>query len=359
MSRLVVHVGPPKTATTYFQRGLFANAAVLARHGVYLPRTGRLEFEPNAISHHHLAWDLVDSPRFRPDIGGWDALAVELAEVGPETVLISSEVLRRVIIEDGVSERLTERLLSFGRDVTILYVVRDQLSQINSAYAQVVKMLLEVIDFDPLVVRLLELGEQDLEHQLGMWYRSADVDFVGVPWPDLSRPNPLVALLRAARIAVPEDELVIGPQIVNITLGPVAVEAFRLLRAYLARLDPTLTDEDPVIRRLHRVAARRANELGWCAESYWGWTPELAARAAERLGPSNERFAQAVWGTPWPLPLPVERPPARVQLLSLPSSELDRVHQFVTGMARRYATLRSGADRATPQGQTAHNRLEE
>ena len=207
----MVHVGPPKTATTYFQRGLFANAALLARHGVYLPKTGRLEFEPNAIAHHHLAWDLIDSPRFRPDIGGWDALAAELAEVDAETVLISSEVLRRVIIEDGVGEHLTERLLSLGRDVTVLYVVRDQLSQINSFYAQVVKMLMEVDRLRASRAAPARAEEQNLEHQLGSWYLSADLDFVACRCRDLGRPNPLVAMLRAARIAVPEDELVTVP----------------------------------------------------------------------------------------------------------------------------------------------------
>lgn len=342
MSRLVVHVGPPKTATTFVQRGLFANADLLAGHGVYLPNAARLELEPNAVCHHHLAWELMGSPRFRPEIGGWDALRDELADVDAETVLISSEMLARAILVEGVSERFDQRLLALGRDVTILYVVRDQLSQVNSYYAQQVKLLEGVEAFGPNAAALLRRGDADLERQTARWYDSAEFDFVAVPFPSLSEPNPLVALLRAARIAVPEADLEIGADVLNITLGPVAVEAIRLLRTYLHGLNRSMTDDDPAVRRLHRIAARQAKEAGWCNEPYWGWPPALAAKAAEQLAPSNERFAQAVWGSSWPLPLPVDRAPARAQLLALPPDELDRVHEFVIAMAKRYATLRSG-----------------
>jgi len=345
VARLVVHVGPPKTASTYFQQALFANADVLAANGVYLPVTGRSEFSPNSVCHHHLAWELVSGPRFRPAIGGWDGLRAELATVDAQTVLISSEVLSWVILNEGKGELLNQKLLSLGREVTVVYVVRDQLSLLSSQYAQRVKLLQGVAAFGPHIAGVLRRGDADLEVQTARWYDSPDFAFVAVPLPHLSEPNPLVALLGAARIDVPPDQLVVGSEVVNISLGPVAVEAFKLLRAYLHGLHPAISDDDMAVRRLHRIAARRARELGWCEDAFWGWPPTLAARAAEQLAPSNERFAQAVWGTSWPLPLPVDRPQARAQLIKLPSAELDRVHDFVITMARRYATLRSGPAR--------------
>lgn len=346
MARLVVHVGPPKTATTYFQQALFANADVLAAHGVYLPNAARLELAPKAVCHHHLAWDLMDSPRFRPDIGGWDALTAELATVDAETVLISSEVLSpSVIFTRGLGDALDERLLSLGRDVTILYVVRDQLSLINSSYAQEAKTLTDLPDFPNHASTLLRRGAADLERQTSRWYESSEIAFVAVPFSQLSESNPVMALLRAADIDVAEQEQVIGAEPVNITLGPIAVEAFRLLRSYLGSLNPSLTHDDMAVRRLHRIAARHAKELGWCDDPYWGWPPALAARAAELLADSNERFAQAVWGTAWPMPLPVDRAPTRVQLLKLPADDLDLVHGFVVDMAKRYAKLRAGTSK--------------
>lgn len=341
MRRLVVHVGPPKTATTSFQQSLFTNADVLASHGVYLPTSARLELAPNAVCHHHLAWDLTGSPRFRPDIGGWDALAVELADVDAETVLLSSELLSPGMFNQGIGDLLDERLKTLGREVTILYVVRDQLSLINSSYSQKVKTLTEIDAFAPHAAGVLQRGEADFERQTERWYGSTALEFVAVPFTDLVESDPLAAMLRAVRIPVPENELSTPGEAVNITLGPVAVEAFRLLLDYLHGLNPSLTHDDMAVRRLHRVAARAAKDTGWCEEPFWGWTPPLAERAAEQLGPSNERFARAVWGSAWPLTLPVDRPAARVKLLQLPADELDRVHDFVVAMARRYVKIRS------------------
>ena len=220
--------------------------------------------------------------------------------------------------------------------------MRDQLSQINSFYAQRVKMLEDVDAFPPHAAGVLRRGEADLERLVGRWYRADDVDLVAAPFSAVADPNPLVAFLRAAQSAVPEEDLVASPDPVNITLGPIAVEAIRLLRTYLRGLNRSLSDDDPAVRRLHRIAARRAQELGWCDEAFWGWPPALAARAAEELSASNERFAQAVWGTPWPMPFPMDRPLARAHLLALPSERLDQVHEFVVDLAKRYARLRAG-----------------
>lgn len=364
MRRLVVHVGPPTTATTFFQQSLFSNAAVLAAHGVYLPTSARLELAPNAVCHHHLAWDLTASPRFRPDIGGWDALETELADVDAETVLLSSELLSPGMFTQGIGDLLDERLKALGREVTILYVVRDQLSLINSSYAQKVKTLTDVDAFAPHAAGVLRRGEADLERQTQSWYRSTGLEFVALPFAELSDPNPLVALLRAARVAVPEDELVAGPDAPTITLGPMAVEAMRLLRIYLHGLNRSLSHDDMAVRRLYRIAARHAKEAGWCEEDYWGWPPALAARAAQQLRASNERFAQAVWGTEWPLPLPVDTPPAQVQLLRLPTDELNRVHDYVFDMAKRYTAIRAGKPRgpivpAQRRGEVVHQPAED
>lgn len=342
MGRLVVHVGPWKTASTSFQRGLFANADVLWAHGVYLPRAGRLELEPRAVCHHHLAWELMGSPRFRPDIGGWDALAAEIAGVDAQTVLISSEVLGWAVVRKGIGDLLDERLKALGRSVTVVYVVRDQLSQINSEYAQHVKLLEYVEPFARHAAGVVRRGEADLERQTSRWYRSPDVEFVAVPFTRISEPDPLVALLLAAGIDVPEGDLDRGTEIANITLGPMAVEAIKLLRSYLVGLNPALSADDMAIRRLHRIAARAARDASWCDEPFWGWPPALATRTADQLAASNERFAQQVWGSSWPLPLPVDRQPSRVDLLQLPADDLDRVHDFVVAMARRYVELRRG-----------------
>lgn len=305
-----------------------------------MPAAGRLELEPKAVCHHHLAWELMGSPRYRKDIGGWGRLADEIAGVDADTVLISSEMLGFGVVHNEIGDALDHRMRGLGRSVTVVYVVRDQLSQINSEYAQHVKLLEAMEPFGRHAAGVLRRGEPDLVRHTRRWYLSSDIEFVAVPFTEMSHPSPLVALLRAARLGVPEDQLVDTGEIANITLGPVAVEAISLLRAYLGGLNRGVSADDIAVRRLHRVAARRAKEAGWCDEAYWGWPPALAARAAGQLTESNERFAQAVWGSAWPLPLPADRPQARAELLGLPPDALDRVHEFVVDMARRYVELR-------------------
>lgn len=343
MPRLVVHVGPPKTATTYIQQALLANESALAAHGVYLPKAGRSAMSGKAVAHHHLAWELTGSPRYEPG-SGWGALAQELRGVDAETVLISSELLAPSIFTHGIEAALDHRLLSLGRDVSIVYVVRDQLSLINSTYAQQVKLLMEVGDFKPYVAGVLKRGDADLERQTARWWRSSDIELVAVPFPVIAQ-SPLTALLCAARIDVPDAILVSGPAAVNITLGPIAIEALRLLRGYLRALHRSLSDDDMAVRRLHRIAARATVEAGWCDEPFWGWPAPLAREAASRMLPSNERFARAVWGSPWSMPLPLEQEQRRANLLSLPPDDLDRVQDFVHAMGQRYVTLRRGGAR--------------
>ncbi len=340
MKRLVVHVGPPKTATTYIQHALFANTDALARHGVYLPRTGRNELSPTSVCHHHLAWELMDSPRFREDIGGWDALAAEISDVDAETVLLSSEVLSRgTLFTRGIGDALQERLLASSRAVTVVYAVRDQLSSMNSAYGQRVKELGPVLDFADHAAAALEAGDADLMRQTARWYDSTSIDFVAIPFPTLVESDPLLALLNAAHIDIPAGDLTTTGEPSNITLGPVAVAAFRLLRHYLEGLNPAMTYDDKAVRELHRIAARAAKAAGWCEEPFWGWTPDLAADAVERLAESNERFAQAVWGTSWPLEMP-DRPQAIVATpLDLRGRGLPKVQDFVAAMGKQYVGL--------------------
>lgn len=346
MERLVVHVGPPKTATTYIQHALHTNRDVLVQHGVYLPVAGRSELAPTSVSHHNLGWELNGSRRFSESQGGWRALSDELAKVDAETVLLSSEILALAVAR-GAATALDQRLLALGRRVTIVYTVRDPLSYINSSYGQQVKAFETKAAFVDFVESMLSSGEPDLERQTSHWYDSPDFDFVAIPFPGLVERDPLVALLNAARIDVPAGQLLTSGEPSNITLGPVAVAAFRLLRHYLEGLNPAVSRDDLPLRKLHRVAARAAKDAGWCEEPFWGWTPESAAAAAAQLAESNERFAQAVWGTPWPLPMPVDQAQAHVaRVLDLRGRGLPKVQDFVAAMGKRYVGLLNDEERS-------------
>jgi len=52
LGRVYVHIGLPKTGTSYLQRTLWRNRAELARVGVYLPGERRL-------AQRYAVWDLL------------------------------------------------------------------------------------------------------------------------------------------------------------------------------------------------------------------------------------------------------------------------------------------------------------
>lgn len=340
--RTVVHIGLPKTATTYLQRGLFANAAGMAEHGVYLPQSGRLEFEPRAVAHHHLAWQLFSPQRFNAACGGWEELRQEIDDIGADTVLLSSEEFSRVPSK-GLTGELENRLLSLTDDVTIVLVVRDQLSLLNSVYLQRVKSLTLMPSFSEYVDRSLALGRFDLERSFAQWYDSDRVRFCAIPFSALLSGDLLQNLLAVTGVEIPGDDVVVPESSINPSLGPVGVEAAHLLSRYLHGRYPDFSWRDPVGRRLHRNAGVQSRRHGWCDDDFWGWSPELAARAEAHYRVSNNRFAEAVWGTRWPEAMPVDRPEASAVLEDLSPRTVERVHQFVFTMARRYQELRAEA----------------
>ncbi|MPY98293.1 MAG: hypothetical protein GEU97_09900 [Actinophytocola sp.] len=336
-TRLVVHVGTPKTASTAIQRSLFTNRTALANQSVYLPDTGRLELEPRAICHHHLAWELYAPYRFRKNQGGWDALAEELASVEAETVLLSSEEFYRAL-KPGARKEFETRLRSLCDDVTIVVCVREQLSLINSFYGQRVKMLGIQPTFPEFVEQTLADKLVDFDARFSPWYDVPGLTLRAVPFGGADAPEPLVGLLQAAGISTTPD-LDLHVDHVNPSLGPVGIEATRVLSRYLAGRFPDFNHHSLVGRKLHRIAGRGARQRGWCQNRYWGYDPELAAQVAERLADANDRFAQAVWGRPSPLEFALDRPRAVARFEDLPPKQIDKVSRFVLTMADRYQEL--------------------
>lgn len=94
MDRAVyLHIGAPKTGTTYLQDRLGRNAASLADHGVHFP-SGALGTEPG-LTHFRAALDLLDADWGGPvghAEGYWDALMRKVRRTSG-TVVISHEIL--------------------------------------------------------------------------------------------------------------------------------------------------------------------------------------------------------------------------------------------------------------------------
>jgi len=131
MSRVVyLHVGAPKTGTTYLQDRLALNKASLARHLVHYPLSLHAsQFRP--------ALDVLDMPwgGLQEDVAGeWDTLAARIRRLDG-TVVISHEILA------AAQPQQIERVMAglAGSEVHLVYSARDLARQIPAEWQEGVK----------------------------------------------------------------------------------------------------------------------------------------------------------------------------------------------------------------------------
>jgi hypothetical protein len=131
MSRVVyLHVGAPKTGTTYLQDRLALNRAELSRHGIHYPLgLHASQFRP--------ALDLIDMPwgGQRQDVQGeWDALMGRVRRHSG-TVIISHEILAAA--KPAQVRQAMEGLR--GSEVHLVYSARDLARQIPAEWQEGIK----------------------------------------------------------------------------------------------------------------------------------------------------------------------------------------------------------------------------
>ncbi len=125
-----LHVGAPKTGTTYIQDRLALNRSHLARHDVRYPIGARADMFPAAL-------DLIDRPwgGMLPEVKGeWDAL-VKRARRSKGSVIISHEILA------GASHEQVERAMASlaPADVHVVLTARDIARQVPAEWQERLK----------------------------------------------------------------------------------------------------------------------------------------------------------------------------------------------------------------------------
>ena len=136
MSRVVyIHIGAPKTGTTYLQDRLDLNGHALRQHDIHFP-TGPLGLQASA-SHFKAALDLMGM-----DWGGapghsqghWDALMKRVRRLDG-TVLVSHEILAA-----ASSEQVERAMRDLGDcEVHVVYSARDLARQVPAVWQESIK----------------------------------------------------------------------------------------------------------------------------------------------------------------------------------------------------------------------------
>ncbi|MGC4113051.1 MAG: hypothetical protein QM747_22060 [Nocardioides sp.] len=138
MSRKVyVHVGAPKTGTTYLQDRLARNVKSLAAHDVHIP--SRMPLMSIGMFHFRAALDLMGQ-----DWGGapghaegsWDAMVRRVRRANG-TVIISHEILAPAAPEHVA--RLKQDLGSADTELHIVYSARDLARQAPAGWQESIK----------------------------------------------------------------------------------------------------------------------------------------------------------------------------------------------------------------------------
>jgi len=129
-----LHIGAPKTGTTYLQDRLARNASALAAHDVHVP--GRSGLVSPGLFHFRAALDLLGQ-----DWGGapghaegsWEAL-VRRVRRRSGTVIVSHEILA-----PAAPEHVARAMADLGPDVHVVYTARDLGRQVPAAWQESVK----------------------------------------------------------------------------------------------------------------------------------------------------------------------------------------------------------------------------
>ena len=130
--QVYLHIGEPKTGTTFLQDGLWKNRARLARQGVQLPGY-------SIFDHYRASRDLREAPRqpsdpSEPWIGDWDVLAAEALRI-PGRAIISNELL--VASSPQQADRAVRSLLR--AELHIVATVRDFAALLPAEWQEAVK----------------------------------------------------------------------------------------------------------------------------------------------------------------------------------------------------------------------------
>lgn len=133
--KVFLHIGAPKTGTTYVQDRLAVNARELARHGVHFP-SKRLATDPT-LFHFRAALDLLGQ-----DWGGapghaegaWSAMVRQVRKC-TGTVVISHEILA-----PAAPERIARAMNDLSdAEVHVVYSARDLVRQLPAAWQESIK----------------------------------------------------------------------------------------------------------------------------------------------------------------------------------------------------------------------------
>ena len=312
--KVLVHVGAPKTGTSFVQDLLFQNKEQLAEMGVLYPAD---RFD----AHFLAALDLMELPwggLEHQAVGAWDRLATEV-RAWTGTVIISHEILAT-----ASKQHIQRAMESFGEDteVHVVVSVRDLVRQVPAEWQENVKHR-RTVGYREFLDRIMDpastgavaswfWGVQDIPEILTRWSAELppeQVHVVTVPKPGaprdllwqrfasvfglepdafdtstVERANPSLGVAESAFVRKVNE---------RVNNGVLPNESYReLVRELLAHR--TLSRREEAVRLRLPEDARR-----WAVELSDQWVADLGGRGYDLVGSWDELRPDPVDDTPF------------------------------------------------------------
>jgi hypothetical protein len=287
--RLVLHIGAPKTASTYLQRRLRANADLLRKHGIYIPvipavaaMAGNAKLLATTLSRRpsltfQRGFPEIDVAKLNPT----KIVAELLSDWRPnfETVVLSAENLR-----PNHAPRLRELLPNPARIAVVLFV-RRQDRWIDSYFNQMVKTNEVAEPISAFVAKLCDTeGERLCRPDWFAHYEAWRKAFGNcrIVFYDEVANNVFRAFFNAA-------DLPTVPSLTDVDRAQVSLNAFEL--AYLLEQKQPLEFADFLERK--NAGEKASHRLGVNKTQSFLSDADLA-RLHERFDESNRRLTAAL-----------------------------------------------------------------
>jgi hypothetical protein len=285
-----VHIGAPKSGTTFIQDSLWSHRDGLAATGVLYPYRTRTEHFEAMLDLRGRGWGGITRAQVA---GTWDRVAARVRDWDGHTALLTNELLGRANEQQIV--RLVESVAPY--DVRVVYTARDLARQLVSSWQEQIKHNLSV-SLEEFLTVMLEHSPgthppfarqfwplQDVTHVLSRWAKVVGRDrvlLVTVPPPGSAGD----ALWRRFCKAVGVDATRYPPvdQARNVSLSAAGAELFRRVNEGIADMSPR---DYTVLVRQHLI-----QETGAARDERPTLPPEFFDRILQRAQGQVEALEQ-------------------------------------------------------------------
>lgn len=313
MRKVVVHIGAPKTGTTYLQERLAANASGLARHGVLMPTNNPL-VSPT-LFQFRAALDLLERTWGEPghSAGAWDVF-VRKAKRWRGTVILSHEILAPAKAQ-YVAKLKQDLDVGRSTELHVVYSARDFARQLPAAWQESLKQ----------GGRRSFTSFLDLQHERRGWFVKAfDLPKVLNTWSAGLPPEQVHLVTVPRRAEVPRDELwlrfcrvfgidpawaPVDTEHVNVSLDVAEARVLRRLNRQLPKDVRESPQYDHLIRVLlaeGRLSQRTSGkieippEMGpWVEEETGRWIDWVEASGIDVVGDLDDLRARPSTSPQW------------------------------------------------------------